>query len=645
MKSTKRIFTIFGSVIVLSLLVIANVWAFGVGNVDGVWGTIDSDGASCDNWASMTGTSFPWSQTTPSIQSSGGYLTDENQVRYGRPGPYYNDCPTDRTGFLRQSGFGFDGVNTAALDENDRFFLGIFTHYNNPISSNNSFGSVPLTVTVPITCEDNTVKNFTFTSTFTLDETSNTAGTCVYPGTSVCPDKVTVTQPSTQTFSCSPGEDYTVNILGFTQGTGCDQTYSGVTTNEFITEESTNNVACLWAEIDRPNADASVSKSCTNFGMADPYYTITVTNAGPGTALGAKIVDTLPSGVDFISYTSTRTVDGVSSSQGTCTNVSDTITCNLNASLPDPTKDPSAKWEVKIYVDYATGTEWTNSVTLTTTSTDPNPGNNTATANCSSLVDVSVDKADGDYTLSPYPSTQNPYFEYTVTVANAGIDAAQNVRMVDTLDYYTSFDTGHDITVDGIPVDASVCSPVSGTVTCNLGTMASGTSKEIKFWVKIELGVSTAGTLEIGTACSAEGKVADVCNTVNVYTDSNDINPSNNIAYEPKDVGVPTAVSLLYFEGTGAKNSVILNWATASELETIGFNLYRRSVLDGTMRPINQLLVQAESVGLVEGSTYTFRVEGLKAGKYYYFWLEDVDVYGNTTLHGPIYVKAKRKNP
>jgi len=644
MKSTKRIFTIFGSVIVLSLLVIADVWAFGVGNVDGVWSTIDTNGASCDNWASMTGASFPWSQTTPSIQSSGGYLTDENQVRYGRPGPNYNDCPTDRTGFLRQSGFGFDGVNTATLDANDRFYLGKFTHYNNPVSSTNSFLYVPLTVTVPITCEDNTVKNFTFTSTFTLDETSNSAP-CTYPGTSVCPDKVTVTQPSTQTFSCSPGEDYTVNILGFTQGTGCDQTYSGVTTNEFITEESTNNVACLWAEIDRPNADASVSKSCTNFGTADPYYTITVTNAGPGTALGAKIVDTLPSGVDFISYTSTRTADGVSSSQGTCTNVSDTITCNLNASLPDPTKDPSAKWEVKIYVDYATGMEWTNSVTLTTTSTDPNPGNNTATANCSSLVDVSVDKADGDYTLSPYPSTQNPYFEYTVTVANTGIDAAQNVRMVDTLDYYTSFDTGHDITVDGIPVDASVCSPVSGTVTCNLGTMASGTSKEIKFWVKIELGVSTAGTLEIGTACSAEGKVADVCNTVNVYTDSNDINPSNNIAYEPKDVGVPTAVSLLYFEGTGAKNSVILNWATASELETIGFNLYRRSVLDGTMRPINQLLVQAESVGLVEGSTYTFRVEGLKAGKYYYFWLEDVDVYGNTTLHGPIYVKAKRKNP
>jgi hypothetical protein len=137
----------------------------------------------------------------------------------------------------------------------------------------------------------------------------------------------------------------------------------------------------------------------------------------------------------------------------------------------------------------------------------------------------------------------------------------------------------------------------------------------------------------------------DICNVVSVTTVSDDVDLTNNNASEPKDIGAPTAVDLLYFEGSGAKNAVILKWATASELDTIGFNLYRRGRLDGTMRPINAYLVQAQVPGAVEGASYIFKVDNLKACKFYYFWLEDVDMYGNTTLHGPIYVKAKRNDP
>jgi len=103
MKSTKRLVTILGSVVVLSLLVVANVWAFGVGNVDGVWGTIeDGGGAYCDGWASAGVPAF--SRSDPTIQSSGGNLVDENRVAYGRP-VGFNNCPVDWTGFQLQSGF------------------------------------------------------------------------------------------------------------------------------------------------------------------------------------------------------------------------------------------------------------------------------------------------------------------------------------------------------------------------------------------------------------------------------------------------------------------------------------------------------------------------------------------------------------
>jgi hypothetical protein len=184
--------------------------------------------------------------------------------------------------------------------------------------------------------------------------------------------------------------------------------------------------------------------------------------------------------------------------------------------------------------------------------------------------------------------------------------------------------------------------------------MTPGQWFEVSYKTEILTGASTAGLIEIGScdqstrqgvnAVTGEPGPVDVCNVVSVTT-TNDLDLTNNADSDPADVGAPTAVDLLYFEGTGAQNAVILEWATASELDTIGFNLYRRGRLDGTMRPINNLLVQAQVPGAVEGASYIFKVDGLKAGKFYYFWLEDVDMYGNTTIHGPIYVKAKRNDP
>jgi hypothetical protein len=102
MKRINRLSSVVGGVVLLSLLVVANVWAFGVGNVDGVWGVAeDGDGATCDGWASAGIPAF--SATLPSIQSSGGNLTDENRIGYGTPSSLSN-CPSNWTNFNLQSG-------------------------------------------------------------------------------------------------------------------------------------------------------------------------------------------------------------------------------------------------------------------------------------------------------------------------------------------------------------------------------------------------------------------------------------------------------------------------------------------------------------------------------------------------------------
>ncbi len=492
-------------VIILSLVVVITAMAFTVGNVDGIWGTADTNGAQCDGWASGAGDTptYPsgsakrayWNQTT-------GYTnTDENQIRYGRDAYYYSGRWYGRTcantTFAEQSGFGFDGNNGPVTPAaNTPFYLGKFTHYNNPVYSTDDDGDNPnpldyvdLTTTVPVTCNDGTTTtSFSFVTRFTLDETSNTAGTCVYPGTSICPDKVTITQPSTATFTCPGDGTYTVNILGFTKtglgGGACDQSYNSASVGtEFITEEETDNSACLWAEISAPTADIYPAKTCVGFDTRTPYYEIVTKSAGPGSGVQVQIVDTLPDGVVFSSYTSQlTTTSGGTVNQGSCSVSGQTVTCQLLTSLPPTTADANAKWTVRIYVLGGSGTNWNNSVTASMASrVDPVPGNNTATATCE-----------------------------------------------------------------------------------------------------------------------------------------------------------PTAVDLLSFTASAKGKSVVLSWETASETDNLGFNLYRAMAVDGERTQINAELIPASRPGSSSGAVYEYTDKDVIKGETYFYWLEDVDLSGATTLHGPV---------
>lgn len=419
----KNLFWVIGGVFVVSLLVVGIVYAFGVGNVDGVWEFVEDgsdESATCDSWGSDGLSAY--SGSIPGIQSSGGNLTDENQVRYGEP-PSIDRCPNSWSEFILQSGFGFNGINgpLSNIDLDEEFYLGSFIHYNQGVNASgiDLMEWVDLAVTVPVDCDDNgtTYTTFAFVPRFHLDETPNWQYCgysgypacepyacrfdgvnylpCPYPNESGnycpgqtgvnsagCADAVTIEQPTNTTFTCSVGgvdTQYTVNILGFTSDS------SGYDPNEaetqYVTVEQATNTAYLWAEIDAPQADARISKNCTDTETED-YYTVTVVNTGPGTALGAQIVDTLPAGATFVSYSSNITIGGVTTPKGTCTRSGQVLTCDLNAALPEnTTADPTAKWEVRIDVDLF-GDQLTNTATLTTTSVDTNLTNNRALATC-----------------------------------------------------------------------------------------------------------------------------------------------------------------------------------------------------------------------------------------------------------------------
>jgi len=89
-----------------------------------------------------------------------------------------------------------------------------------------------------------------------------------------------------------------------------------------------------------------------------------------------------------------------------------------------------------------------------------------------------------------------------------------------------------------------------------------------------------------------------------------------------------------------AAATVVVEWSTASELDTAGFNLYRSDSPDGPFARVNRELIPASPDPLLGGS-YSFTDTDVVAGHTYYYQLEDVETSGTTTRHGPIEVRAE----
>jgi hypothetical protein len=101
--------------------------------------------------------------------------------------------------------------------------------------------------------------------------------------------------------------------------------------------------------------------------------------------------------------------------------------------------------------------------------------------------------------------------------------------------------------------------------------------------------------------------------------------------------GAPTAISLISFTAKGAGAAVQVNWQTAQEVANMGFNLYRAESPTGTFVKLNNSIIPALSFS-ASGRSYGFTDSNVVLGNLYYYKLEDIDVYGTRTMHGPICV-------
>jgi hypothetical protein len=108
-----------------------------------------------------------------------------------------------------------------------------------------------------------------------------------------------------------------------------------------------------------------------------------------------------------------------------------------------------------------------------------------------------------------------------------------------------------------------------------------------------------------------------------------------NKTTDPVSCQTPSAVTLASFNAVPAGGAIALNWETVSESYNLGFNLYRAESANGPRTKLNANLIPSQD-GSLGGATYQFVDKAAKPGITYSYWLEDVDVYGAATWHGPV---------
>ena len=76
------------------------------------------------------------------------------------------------------------------------------------------------------------------------------------------------------------------------------------------------------------------------------------------------------------------------------------------------------------------------------------------------------------------------------------------------------------------------------------------------------------------------------------------------------------------------------------ELRNLGFNLYRGDAFSGPWTRLNAELIPPQNPGATFGATYEWLDADVTPGATYFYRLEDVDLNGTSTFHGPVSATA-----
>lgn len=106
----------------------------------------------------------------------------------------------------------------------------------------------------------------------------------------------------------------------------------------------------------------------------------------------------------------------------------------------------------------------------------------------------------------------------------------------------------------------------------------------------------------------------------------------------------PTSVELADLDVAAEGQGVHVQWRTAQESDTLGFNVYRAHTATGRKTKLNpEIIPNQVAPGSPSGAKYDWVDTGkLRLGRTYYYWVEEISISGRATLHGPVKLNMGR---
>ena len=458
-----------------------------------------------------------------------------------------------------------------------------------------------------------TATSVTLTETVPANTTAQTltgpAGWTCNVGTLTCTIATLGTGP-TGNFS------FVVKVnAGTAPGTAINDT---VTIGSAVSDPNSANNTATAADVvaTATQADLVVTNtpsSATVSPGANVTYTQTVNNNGPAAATSPTFNQTIPPNETFQSITAPAGWTCTTPAVGSAGNISCTDGSSLAVAAP-------ASFTVVLGVNSntASGTYISDTATASASNVVPSLTTNSATATVlvasANSADVAIAKIG-----TPNPVSQGGTLIYTLTVTNNGPATATNVTATDILPSSVTY-------LSVTPPAGGACSEAGGTVTCQLGSMTNGMT----------------ATITILTIAATQG--SNIQNTATVTASETDPNPGNNTVVQTETITAATRIQLQDFQAGRFKDSsgawrTALTWKTTGEAHNLGFNVYSDAA--GQQTRLNPSLI-AGSALLMNGAlpkhgakTYTW-IDATATGPAVSYWLEDVDVSGARTMHGPV---------
>jgi uncharacterized repeat protein (TIGR01451 family) len=123
--------------------------------------------------------------------------------------------------------------------------------------------------------------------------------------------------------------------------------------------------------------------------------------------------------------------------------------------------------------------------------------------------------------------------------------------------------------------------------------------------------------------------------TGNMFAGTSTIGEVEDYLWTFSGTAIPMAVNLASFTATPAGDHNALAWETVSELRNLGFNLWRGASASAPDVKLNPYVIPSQAPGGTDGFAYSYDDFDITSGDTYY-WLEDIDLNGTVTRHGPV---------